>query len=139
MTKGRFTLFTFLLIISVILAFVYYNNFYYIDIPAQDLAHAYTQDVGQAEKEFLDKKIAGNGQVKAFYKLLGTRNVLELKTYEGDLPIICYFIKNEDEYAGGQLREGQYVTIKGKCLGTGAFNITKGVKIEVSEVIPGEF
>ncbi len=138
MTKGRFFFFSFLLVLSVVLAFVYYKNFYYQGIAAQDLAHAYTQDAAEADKEFLNKRVKVLGQVKAFYTMLGTRKVLELKTYEGDLPVICLFLKNEDQFAASQLKEDQYVNIKGKCVGTSAYSFVRGVKIEVESVKPAQ-
>ena len=84
MTTRKLLFFSFLLAISVVLAFIYYNNFYYREIAAQDLAHAYTKDVASADKEFLDKRLNLRGQVKSYYTLPELGPVLELKTYPDD-------------------------------------------------------
>lgn len=138
MTVKRFLYFAFVMVLSVFLAFLYYKNYYSIVVAAPDLAHEYSKNIETADKEYLDKRVKVTGQVKAYYKILDTRPVLELKTYEGDLPVFCFFFKNEHEFTASKLREDEFVTIEGKCVGTRAYNFTKGVKIEVKEITPEE-
>ena len=136
MTKGRLLFFTLLLVLSVLLAFIYYNNFHYHTVAAQDLAHAYSKDTTSADQEFLNKRLNVTGQVKSHYTLMDSKPVLQLQTYHGDLPLICFFLNDEDRYISSQLKEDQIVSVKGKCLGTGAYNLVKGVKIEVESITP---
>ncbi len=103
---------------------------------AQDLAHAYTRDEISADKEFLNKRLNLLGEVKAYYSVMDSKPVLELQTYHGDLPVICFFLKNEDKYTASQLREGQDVSVKCRCLGTSPYSSVKGVKVEVDGIIP---
>ena len=136
LTTRRLLFFGFLLVLSVVLAFIYYNNFYYHEIAAQDLAHTYTKDVVSADKEFLGKKLNLIGQVKSYYTLPDSRPVLELKTYRGDLPLICFFNDEEDKYVAGRLKEDQNVSIKGKCLGTNVDTLIIGVKFNAISLTP---
>jgi hypothetical protein len=135
-TTGRLLFFVFLLVLSVVLAFIYYNNFYYHEIAAQDLAHAYTKDVVTADKEFLDKRLNLMGQVKSYYTLPDLRPVLELKTYPGDLSLICFVTDEEDRYTAGRLKEDQNVTVKGKCIGTNVDTLINGVKFDAINITP---
>jgi tRNA_anti-like len=133
-TKGRLLFFSFLLVLSVVLAFIYYNNFYYPSMAAQDLAHAYTKDEISANKEFLNKRLNLLGEVKAYYSVIDSKPVLELQTYHGDLPVICFFTNDEDEYKANQFKEGQDVSVKCRCLGTNPYSSIKGVKVEVDGI-----
>lgn len=136
MTTGRLLFFGLLLVLSVVLAFIYYNNFYYVSVAAQDISHDYTKDAAYADSEFLNKKLSVTGQVKVYYTLPDAKAVLELKTYPGDLPLVCFFLKDEDRYISSQLKEDQNVTVKCKCVGIDSFNSVKGVKVEVESIIP---
>lgn len=138
MTTGKLYFYSFLLILSVFLAYLYYRNYYYKEIPAQDLAHYYTNEPQQADKEYLNRRVKVIGQFKAFYKILGSRSVLEFKSYDGDIPVICFFLTKEGEFEAGKIRENQYLSVKGKCVGKDSYNFVKGVKIEVEEVSPGD-
>ena len=138
MTTGKLYFYSFLLVLSVVLAYLYYRNYYYKEIPAQDLSHYYTNEPQQADKEYLNRRVEVIGQLKAYYKILGSRPVLEFKTYEGDLPVICFFKKSQDEFTAGQIKENQYLTVKGECVGKNSYNFVKGIKIEVEEISPGD-
>jgi hypothetical protein len=72
--------------------------------------------------------------IKAFYKILGTRNVLELDTYNTGKNVFFFFSSEKDEDIASRLQQGDKVTIKGKCLGTDSFNFLDGVKIEVIDI-----
>lgn len=136
MTTRKLLFFSFLLAISVVLAFIYYNNFYYREIAAQDLAHAYTKDVASADKEFLDKRLNLRGQVKSYYTLPELGPVLELKTYPDDLPVFCLITDEDDRYTATQLKEEQNVSVKVKCLGTSVDTLVNGVKVHVISISP---
>jgi hypothetical protein len=137
MTTGKLYFYSFLLVLSVVLAYLYYKNYYYTEIPAQDLSHYYTKEPHNADEDYLNRRVKVIGQLKAYYKILGSRPVLEFKTYEDDLPVLCFFKRNQDEFTAGQIRADQYLTVKGKCLGIDSYNYVKGVKIEVEEISPG--
>ena len=136
MTTGKLYFYSFLLVLSVVLAYLYYNNYYFIEIPAQDLSHYYTNEPKKADNDYLNRRVEVIGQFKAYYKILGSRPVLEFKTYEGDVPVLCFFKRSQDEFTAGQIKEDQYLSVKGKCLGKDAYNFVKGVKIEVEEITP---
>lgn len=138
MTTGKLYFYGFLLVLSVVLAYFYYANYYYKEIPAQDLSHYYTTDQMQADKDYLNRRVEVIGQLKAYYKILGSRPVLEFKTYDGDIPVLCFFKRSQDEFEAGQIKEDQYLTVKGKCVGKDSYNFVKGVKIEVEEITPGD-
>ena len=136
LTTRRLLFFGFLLVLSVVLAFIYYNNFYYHEIAAQDLAHAYTRDAVSANTEFLDKRLNLLGQVKSYLVLPNAGPVLELKTYPEDIPMMCYLNDEDDQHTATRLKEDQNVSIKGKCLGLNADTLVGGVKFNVISLNP---
>ena len=136
LTTRRLLFFGFLLVLSVVLAFIYYNKFYYHEIAAQDLAHAYTKDAVSANMEFLDKRLNLLGQVKSYLVLPNAGPVLELKTYPEDIPLMCYFNNEEDQHIASKLKENQNVSIKGKCLGLNADTLAGGVKFNAISLNP---
>ena len=135
MGKKIFTWAIVLLILSFIFALLFYNDFNPVKISAVELAKDYSTDKAAADKKYLDKTIIINGSVKAYYKLLGTRRVLELNTGDTGVPLICFFLSEKEEYEASQLQEGQHIIIKGKCTGEDSYSFVKGIKIEVGDVV----
>lgn len=123
-----------LLIFSFIFSLLFYKNFNKIQISATGLSQAYSTDKIQANQKYLDKNIIVTGTVKAFYKLLGTREVLEMNTGNFNLPVFCFFRDKKEEFKASQLEQGQKISVKGKCVGVDAYTFVKGVKIEVNEI-----
>lgn len=136
LTTRRLLFFGFLLVLSVVLAFIYYNNFYYREIAAQDLAHAYTKDAASANTEFLDKRLNLLGQVKSYLVLPNAGHILELKTYPEDIPMMCYLKDEDDKHIASRLKEDQNVSIKGNCLGLNADTLVGGVKFNAISLNP---
>lgn len=102
-------------------------------ISASELSQSYLNNPTEANEEFTNNTVTVTGKVRAFYRLLGTREVLELET-NSDLPVICFFFKDETIFTARQLQQQQEVTVKGLCVGTGAYSFVRGVKIEVDDI-----
>lgn len=106
-----------------------------IKISAQHLAEEYSINSQGADKRFLNRNMEVSGTVKAFYKLLNTRNVLELNTNVPNQNLFCFFASQPLEFKAGQLQQGQKITIKGICRGKDAYKFVKGIKIDVVNII----
>lgn len=122
-------------IFSLVFAILFYDTFNPIEITANDLSEQYFNNRSLADKNYLNKNIILHGQVKAYYKLLGARNVLELKISGTGLPIFCFFLSEENEFKAKQLREDQNIIIKGKCVGRDSYTFVNGIKIEANKII----
>ena len=123
-----------LLVLSFIFSLLFYKDFNTVKVSAVSLAKEYSTDRNQADRKYLDNKIIVTGTVKAIYRLLGTRKVLELNTEDSDLPVICFFMNEQEEFKASQLQLDQKIEIEGKCAGVEAYSFVKGVKIEVSDI-----
>ncbi len=122
---------TILLVLCFAAALIIYNNFYSIEVSASRLAKEYTANKQLADSNYLNKDITVEGTVKAYYRLLGASNVLELVTPDSTSPIFCFMMNEQNQYAASQLSQGQKIRLKGKCVGEDNYNFVKGVKIEV--------
>ena len=128
MKKLRNTLMLILLLAAV---YIFYVEMMPVKISAGELAAAYSQNKLSADKKFLNKEIELTGKVKAFYKLLNTRFVLELQNEGKSENIICFFNKKEEETKARQLQENDEVIISGICVGKDKYNFIEGIKIDV--------
>ena len=124
-----------MLVLLVAAVFIYYTEMIPLKVAAVNLAASYSNDKTQADKNFLDKELEVTGTVKAFYKLIEVRNVLELNTGESEISLFCFFISEIDETKAASFNEGDTVTVTGKCAGLDKYNFVSGVKIEVKKII----
>lgn len=122
----------FVLIVATL--YFFYDKYNVVSITAEDLAFEFTHNIENANDKYLNKEIKVTGEVKALYKLMNTRLVLELNTPNNGLPIIGFFKNKTDEYEAQKLREADVVTVKGICLGTSAYSYVKGIKIDVESI-----
>jgi hypothetical protein len=120
--------------ICFIFALLFYDKLYPTQIDATDLAREYVLNKDAADLKYLNKNIIVHGKVKVYYKLLGSRNVLELNSDSTLVPVFCFFLNERDEYIASGLQENQEITIKGKCTGEDSYSFVKGLKIEVSKI-----
>ena len=88
---------TIMLILLVAAIFVFYIEMMPVKITANDLTRQYLQDKTKADKNFLGKELEITGKVKAFYKLLDIRNVLELENDDNKINLYCFFLKDSDD------------------------------------------
>jgi hypothetical protein len=123
-----------MLVLLVAAVFIYYTEIIPLKVDAVKLAASYSINKTQADKNFLDKELEVTGTVKAFYKLIEVRNVLELNTGESGISLFCFFINDIDETKAASLGEGDTVTVIGKCTGLDKYNFVSGVKIEVKKI-----
>ena len=123
-----------MLVLLVAAVFIYYTEMIPLKIDAVKLAASYSNNKTQADKNFLDKELEVTGTVKAFYKLIEVRNVLELNTGENEISLICIFINEIDKTKAASYSEGDTVTVIGKCAGLDKFNFVSGVKVEVKKI-----
>ncbi len=122
-----------LLVLSVFIAIIY-NRITQIRVEVTDISSDYANNKPEADAKYLDKTIYVDGVVKAYYKVLGTRNVLELDTYNTGKNVFFFFTNEKEENIAGQLQQGDKVTVKGKCLGTNSYVFLDGVKFEVIDI-----
>jgi hypothetical protein len=104
-----------------------------IKVTASELAYEYGQNKTEADNKYLNEKITVTGNVKAFYRLLGTRDVLELETYS-DTPLFCFFFSDEDLYTARNIEIGSPVRVEGICVGMDEYKFVEGVKIEINKL-----
>ena len=121
------------LILSIFIAIIY-NRLSQIRVDVTVISSDYANTKSEADAKYLNKTIYVEGIVKANYKILGTRNVLELDTYNSGRNVFFFFTNEKDEFNAARLQLGDKVTIKGKCLGTDSYNYLDGVKIEVTDI-----
>ncbi len=117
-----------------IFAVLFYNKFYPVTVTAEQISREYAGNKSTADQKYKDKNLQINGNVKAFYKLFGSRNVLELHTGNPDMPVFCFFLSPKDENIAGTFNENQNVNIKGRCVGIDDYTFVKGIKIEVNNI-----
>ncbi|MCH7827989.1 MAG: hypothetical protein IIC75_08485, partial [Bacteroidetes bacterium] len=90
--KKKHPLLRFLIYILIIASlYLIYNKYNVITITAEDLSFEFTHNIENANDKFLDKEIKIIGEVKALYRIMITRQVLELTTAIDELPVICFF------------------------------------------------
>ncbi len=124
-----------MLVLLVAAVFIYYTEMIPLKVDAVKLAASYSNNKTQADKNFLDKELEVTGTVKAFYKLIEVRNVLELNTGESEISLFCFFMNEIDETKAASFSEGDTVTVIGKCAGLDKYNFVNGVKIEVKKIV----
>lgn len=118
-----------IIIISILLSI----NFSSGDVTASELSQAYEFNTAFAEEEYTGQEITIIGKVKAFYRLLGTREVLELETYS-NTPVICFFHNEDAAFSARQFKLEDEVRVEGTCAGTRAYSFVSGVKIDVDDI-----
>lgn len=123
-----------MLVLLIAAVFIYYTEMIPLKVDAVKLAASYSNNKTQADKNFLDKELEVTGTIKAFYKLIEVRNVLELNTGESELSLFCFFINEIDETKAASFGEGDTVTVTGKYAGLYKYNFVNGVKIEVKKI-----
>ncbi len=123
-----------MLVLLIAAVYIYYIEMIPPKVDAVDLAASYSNNKTEADKDFLDKELEVTGTVKAFYKLLDVRNVLELNTGENEISLFCFFMNENDEYEAARFSEGDTVTVVGKCAGLEQYNFVSGLKIEVNKI-----
>ena len=124
-----------LFVLSFVFALFFYDDFNPVKVTAVELAKDYNIDKSAADKKYLDKTIILTGNVKAYYRLLGARHVLELETGDSKNFVFCFFIDQRNEYEAGLFNEGEKVELKVKCVGINSYSYVKGIKVEVKKII----
>ena len=133
--KKKHPLLRFLIYVIIIAAlYLIYDKYNVITITAEELSFEFTHNIENANDKFLDKEIKITGEVKALYRIMNTRQGLELTTAIDELPVICFFKNKTDEYEAKKLRETYMVTIKGICLVTTSYSYVRGIKIDVESI-----
>jgi len=123
-----------MLVLLIAVVFIYYTEMIPLKVDAVNLAASYSKNKTEADNNFLDKELEVTGTVKAIYKLLEIRNVLELNTGESNISLFCFFVNEIDENKAAMFSEGDTVTVTGKCKGLEKYNFVNGVKIEVKKI-----
>ena len=111
------------------------DNLTPIHVSAYTLAQDYSNNADIANRKYLNRNVEVTGSVKAFYKIMNTRNVLELNTKVSSQNLFCFFTSQPTETKAGSLIQGQNITVEGKCLGNESYNFVKGIKIDVDKII----
>jgi hypothetical protein len=122
------------LIITAIIMYFSWDTIYGIRLNVQELSDAYKEDAKTADNKYLNKNLFIEGKVKAFYRIMGTRPVLELELSGNSTPVFFFPVTRETESMADGLQQGQKITAKGKCLGKDAYSFIKGVKIDVEKI-----
>ena len=130
--KKKHPLLRFIVFVLIVAALYFiYDKYNVVTITAEDLAFEFTHNIENANEKYLNQEMKITGEVKALYKIMNTRQVLELATLNDELPVICFFKNKTDEYEAQKLRETDMITIKGICLGTSSYSYVRGIKIDV--------
>jgi hypothetical protein len=123
-----------MLVLLIAAVFIYYTEMISLKVDAVNLAASYSKNRTEADKNFLDKELEVTGTVKAFYRLLEIRNVLELNTGESKISLFCFFMNEIDENKAARFSEGDTVIIIGECAGLDKYNFVNGVVIDVKKI-----
>ena len=123
-----------MLILLIAAVFIYYTEMIPIKIDAVKLAAEFSNNKIEAEKKYLDKDLQVTGTVKAFYKLLDIRNILELNTDDEETSLFCFFLNESDEYKAAKLAIGDTVTLTGILVISTKYTFVDGLKIEVKKI-----
>ena len=123
-----------MLVLLIAAVFIYYTEMISLKVDAVNLAVSYSKNRTEADKNFLDKELEVTGTVKAFYRLLEIRNVLELNTGESKIRLFCFFMNENDENKAARFSEGDTVIIIGECAGLDKYNFVNGIVIDVKMI-----
>lgn len=123
-----------MLVLLIAVVFIYYTEMISLKVDAVKLAESYSKNKTEADKNYLNKELEVTGTVKAFYKLLEIKNVLELNTGESEISLFCFFMNEIDENKAARFSEGDTVTVISKCVGLDKYNFVNGLKIEVKKI-----
>ena len=123
-----------MLLLLIAAIFVFYTEMMPIKIAAGNLAGKYSENKAEADKTYLGKELEVTGIVKAYYKVLDIRNVLEFDNENNNINLFCFFLNESDEYKASLLNEGDTITVIGNCAGMDKYNFLKGLKIEVKKI-----
>ncbi len=133
--KTKFGIIILIIFIVSLTTVIIIDNLKPIHISATTIAQDYNNDADIANKKYLNRNVEVTGSVKAFYKIMNTRNVLELNTNVSSQNLFCFFTSQPTEFQAGSLKQGQNITVEGKCLGNDAYKFVKGIKIDVDQII----
>ena len=122
------------LIITAIIMYFSWDSIYGIKLNIQELSEAYKEDVKEADNKYLNKNLFVDGKVKAYYRIMGSRSVLELELNKNSIPVFFFPATQEVESQAERLQQGQEITIKGKCLGKDAYSFISGIKIDAEKI-----
>jgi len=123
-----------MLVLLIAAVFIYYTEMISLKVDAVNLAASYSKNRTEADKNFLDKELEVTGTVKAFYRFLEIRNVLELNTGESEISLFCFFMNEIDENKAARYIEGDTVLVVGECTGLDKYNFVNGVVIDVKKI-----
>ena len=123
-----------MLALLIAAVFIYYTEMISLKVDAVNLAASYSKYRTEADKNFLDKELEVTGTVKAFYRLLEIRNVLELNTGESEKSLICFYLNEIDENKAARFSEEDTVIVIGECAGLDKYNFVNGVVIDVKKI-----
>jgi len=123
-----------MLVLLIAAVFIYYTDMISIKVDAVNLAASYSKNRTEADKNFLDKELEVTGTVKAFYRLLEIRNVLELNTGESKIRLFCLIMNEIDENRAARYSNGDTVIIIGECAGLDKYNFVNGIVIDVKKI-----
>jgi len=125
---------TIMLVLLIAAVYIYYIEMLPLKVDAVTIADSYSKNKSEADDKFLNKELEVTGTVKAFYKLLDIRNVLELNTGESNFNLFCFFVRDIDQNKAAMLGEGDTVKVIGKCKGLEKYDFVEAVKIEVKKI-----
>jgi len=125
---------TIMLVLLIAAVYIYYIEMLPLKVDAVTIADSYSKNKTEADDKFLNKELEVTGTVKAFYKLLDIRNVLELNTGESNFTLFCFFVRDIDQNKAVMLSEGDTVKVIGKCTGLEKYDFVEAVKIEVKKI-----
>jgi len=125
---------TIMMILLIAAIFVFYTEMMPVKITANDLTRQYLQDKIKADNNFLGKDLEITGTVKAYYKLLDIRNVLEFENDDNKINLYCFFLNDSDEFKARQISKGDAIVVIGKCVGMEKYNFVEGLKMEVNKI-----
>lgn len=123
-----------MLVLLIAAVYIFYTEMLPLKVDAVTLADSYSKNKTEADNKFLNKELEISGTVKAFHKLLETKNVLELNTGESKFSLFCFFVSEIYEKKAALISEGDTVKVIGKCKGLEKYDFMEGVKIEVIKI-----
>ena len=113
------------IILACLLAFLAYQYFVYgsvtgeipIEISANEIALAYTENSSNANSKFKDKLVEISGEVVSKGQFSNSSNLyLSLKNYQNNTEVLINFPSDQQSKVNS-IKYGDFITVRGVCIG----------------------
>ncbi len=120
-----------MIIIAVFYLYVENND---IELTVDDLSIELSDDLEKTNTQYYNKQIKLSGKVKTYYSFENQPNLLELKTKDEGIKILCSIPSAETDSLAKTLTLNTPVVVEGKYKGINKNTYPKEVHIEIKDI-----